>query len=203
MKTDIGTVVAAILTIITLSSVFTQKNPAFDVVQSMFLGVAAGHAFVVNFGIIQHSGWEPLIQGDLLSVIPFALGILVLSRLSPKMSKASRVSMAVIGATGAALGLRGALQAEIVEQVAAALMPLNNFNNAVMFIGVFSALTYFLFSRNMTKVFLENNILKYIPELGKVVMMVALGASFGNAVMGRLSLLIGRMSFLLNDWMGL
>lgn len=111
--------------------------------------------------------------------------------------------MAVIGATGAALGLRGALQAEIVEQVAATLVPLNSFNNLVMFVGVFSALTYFLFSRKMTKVFLENNVLKYVPEVGKIVMMVALGASFGNAVMGRLSLLIGRISFLLNDWLGL
>ncbi len=203
MKNDIGTITAAVLTIITLSSVFTKKNPAFDVVQSMFLGVAAGHAFVVNVGIIQNSGWQPIVQGDLMSLIPFTLGVLVLSRLFPKMSRLSRTSMAVIGATGAALGLRGALQAEIVEQVAATLVPLNSFNNLVMFVGVFSALTYFLFSRKMTKVFLENNVLKYVPEVGKIVMMVALGASFGNAVMGRLSLLIGRISFLLNDWLGL
>jgi hypothetical protein len=169
----------------------------------MFLGVAAGHAFVVNVGIIQNSGWQPIVQGDLMSLIPFTLGVLVLSRLFPKMSRLSRTSMAVIGATGAALGLRGALQAEIVEQVAATLVPLNSFNNLVMFVGVFSALTYFLFSRKMTKVFLENNVLKYVPEVGKIVMMVALGASFGNAVMGRLSLLIGRISFLLNDWLGL
>jgi len=203
VKNDIGTITAAVLTIITLSSVFTKKNPAFDVVQSMFLGVAAGHAFVVNVGIIQNSGWQPIVQGDLMSLIPFTLGVLVLSRLFPKMSRLSRTSMAVIGATGAALGLRGALQAEIVEQVAATLVPLNSFNNLVMFVGVFSALTYFLFSRKMTKVFLENNVLKYVPEVGKIVMMVALGASFGNAVMGRLSLLIGRISFLLNDWLGL
>jgi hypothetical protein len=33
--------------------------------------------------------------------------------------------------------------------------------------------------------------------------MVAFGASFGNTVMGRVSLLIGRMRFLLHDWLGL
>ena len=52
----------------------------------------------------------------------------------------------------------------------------------------------------MTKSFRENQVLKYIPEVGKIVMMFAFGASFGNATMGRLSLLIGRVSFLLKDW---
>jgi hypothetical protein len=33
--------------------------------------------------------------------------------------------------------------------------------------------------------------------------MVAFGAGFGYTVMARISLLIGRMSFLLGDWLGI
>ena len=33
-------------------------------------------------------------------------------------------------------------------------------------------------------------------------MMVAFGAMFGNTVMARISLFIGRMRFLLADWIG-
>jgi hypothetical protein len=33
--------------------------------------------------------------------------------------------------------------------------------------------------------------------------MVAFGASFGYTVMARISLLIGRMQFLLHDWLGI
>ncbi len=32
--------------------------------------------------------------------------------------------------------------------------------------------------------------------------MIAFGAMFGNTVMARLSLFIGRMQFLLQDWIG-
>jgi hypothetical protein len=32
--------------------------------------------------------------------------------------------------------------------------------------------------------------------------MIAFGAMFGNTVMARLSLFIGRMQFLLKDWLG-
>lgn len=115
----------------------------------------------------------------------------------------SRISMAIIGATGAALGLRGALQAQILDQIGATLIPLNSLNNILLFIGVFSTLAYFLFSSDMTKPFRQNQVLKHVPEIGKIVMMLAFGASFGNATMGRLSLLIGRVSFLLKDWIGL
>ncbi|MGI6628140.1 MAG: hypothetical protein ACOX4K_07345 [Bacillota bacterium] len=203
MTWDIGTLTAAIFTIATLSSVFIKNNPAFEVVQPIFLGVAAGHAFVVNVGIIRSSGWQAIMQGDLWAVIPLVLGILVLTRLIPRLSGMSRVSMAIIGATGAALGLRGALQAQILDQIGATLEPLNSLDNILLFGGVFSTLAYFLFSSEMTKPFRQNQVLKYVPEIGKVVMMVAFGASFGNATMGRLSLLIGRMSFLLKDWIGL
>jgi hypothetical protein len=35
-----------------------------------------------------------------------------------------------------------------------------------------------------------------------MVLMVAFGASFAYAVMGRISLLVGRLQFLLGDWLG-
>jgi hypothetical protein len=33
--------------------------------------------------------------------------------------------------------------------------------------------------------------------------MVTFGASFGYTVMGRISLLVGRLTFLFQDWLGL
>lgn len=203
MSGDIGTLTAAIFTIATLSSVFAKKNPAFEVVQPIFLGVAAGHAFVVNVGIIRSGGFGAIAKGNWMAVIPLVLGILVLTRLVPRWSYLSRVSMAIIGATGAALGLRGALQAEVLGQVKATLVPLNTVNNILLFVGVFCTLVYFLFSSKITKPLTGNGVLKYVPEIGKIVMMFAFGASFGNAAMGRLSLLIDRMAFLLKDWIGL
>jgi|CZCB01.1.fsa_nt_gi hypothetical protein len=201
MNGGIGTLVAALFTIATLSSVFAKKNPAFEVAQPIFLGVAAGHAFVVNVEIIR-SGAASISQ-DWTALIPVVLGALVLTRLVPKWSHLSRVSLAIIGATGAALGLRGALQAEILDQVKATLVSLTNLDNIILVVGVISTLAYFLFSKKVAGPLTGHGPLRYIPEVGKIVMMIAFGASFGNSTMGRLSLLIGRVAFLIKDWLGI
>lgn len=200
---DLGTHVAAIFTLATLSSVFVRKNPVFDIVQPIFLGVAAGHSFLLNFNVIRTSGWQAILKGDTQAIIPFILGILVLTRLTPRWGWMSRVSIAIIGATGAALGLRGALQAQIVDQIGATFVSLGSLDGIVMVVGVCCTLAYFLFSSKFTGLIRKNTAFSYVPEIGKIVMMIAFGASFGNATMGRMSLLIGRMSFLLKDWLGL
>jgi hypothetical protein len=201
MNGGIGTSIAALFTIATLSSVFAKKNPAFDVAQPIFLGVAAGHAFLTNLETIRSVIVS--IGQDWKGVIPVVLGALVLTRLVPKWSSVSRLSMAIIGATGAALGLRGALDSEILGQVKATLVPLTNLDNIILFLGVVSTLAYFLFTKKAAGSLTGNGALKFVPEIGKIVMMVAFGASFGNATMGRLSLLIDRVAFLLKDWIGL
>ena len=40
-------------------------------------------------------------------------------------------------------------------------------------------------------------------RIGIVFLMVGFGASFGYTVMGRISLLVGRITFLFRDWLGL
>ena len=67
MTWDIGTLTAAIFTIATLSSVFIKNNPAFEVVQPIFLGVAAGHAFVVN--AVSYTHLAGLVDVQLLSLV--------------------------------------------------------------------------------------------------------------------------------------
>ena len=42
-----------------------------------------------------------------------------------------------------------------------------------------------------------------VSVIGVWFLMIAFGASFGYTVMARMSLLIGRMQFLLKDWLGI
>jgi hypothetical protein len=58
-------------------------------------------------------------------------------------------------------------------------------------------LTYFFFSRE------HEGWLGRVSKVGIVFLMVGFGASFGYTVMGRISLLIGRFQFLLEDWLRL
>ena len=64
-------------------------------------------------------------------------------------------------------------------------------------IGVVCTLIYFFFSRE------HKGLLGYTSRLGIIFIMIGFGASFGYTVMARVSLLIGRVQFLLGPWLGL
>jgi hypothetical protein len=66
----------------------------------------------------------------------------------------------------------------------------------VIVIGVIATLVYFYFSKE------HKGILGGTAKVGVWFIMIAFGAHFGYTVMGRVSLLIGRVQFLIQDWIG-
>ena len=67
----------------------------------------------------------------------------------------------------------------------------------VILVGVISTLIYFFFSRE------RKGVIKPVANLGIIFIMLGFGASFGYTVMARISLLIGRLQFLLGEWLGI
>jgi hypothetical protein len=69
-------------------------------------------------------------------------------------------------------------------------------NNALFLVIVVCVMSYFFFS------FEQKNkpVVQRAARLGRYLLMFAFGAMFGSTIMARMSLLIGRMDFLINDW---
>ncbi len=65
-------------------------------------------------------------------------------------------------------------------------------NALIIFIGTLSVLSYFFFSKE------HKGILGRISKVGIIYLMIGFGAAFGYTVMSRISLLIGRIDFILN-----
>lgn len=68
---------------------------------------------------------------------------------------------------------------------------------ALILIGVIAVLVYFFFSLEHT------GVVGALSRVGIWFLMISFGASFGFTIMARISLLIGRMQFLLGDWLNL
>jgi hypothetical protein len=68
----------------------------------------------------------------------------------------------------------------------------------VLILGTLAALIYFFFSRPHKGPFFGTG-----SKLGIWILMIGFGATFGFTVMGRISLLIGRIQYLLGDWLHL
>lgn len=66
----------------------------------------------------------------------------------------------------------------------------------ILFIGVLAALSYFFFSKAHKGAYGK------FTRVGVYFLMISFGATFGNTVMARMALLIGRIQFLLYDWLG-
>ena len=79
-------------------------------------------------------------------------------------------------------------------------MTIDNFlsmaNAVIILAGLISTLFYFYFSKAHSGAF------GTVARMGTFYLMIFFGATFGYTVMARISLLIGRLTILLRDWLG-
>ena len=133
----------------------------------------------------------------LMYLIPFILGIFMLLRLVPKLGWLARWAIAYIVGMAAGLRFYGFLNSDILMQIQSAAIDFTAdwgsiINAIILFIGTMTGLIYFFFSKEHKGSF------GTLSKIGIYFLMIKFGASFGFAVMGRISLLIGRFNELKN-----
>ena len=208
LSTSIGVWIAALLTLGIFSFLY-KDNPLYKFCEHLFVGVSAGYYVVLTFfSVVKPNLLDPLFHdfaGDrhFLLLIPLGLGILLFSRFFPKGDWLSRWSIALILGVYPALRITGFGQGDFVEQLHGTMLPLwvsgnlgETIGNWILIVGLLTTLIFFFFSKE------HKGALGGTARLGVYFLMVSFGASYGYTVMARISLLIGRVMFLLHDWLG-
>jgi len=207
MTETIGLWLAAIFTIGIYSFLY-KENPLYRFAEHLVIGVSLGYFIVINWmRVIQPRLIEPIANGEPNSwvlIIPGILGLLYITRFFPKIAWLSRYPMAFL--MGASMGMTFplAMKASVLRQLEATLIPIYEagmsweivLGNVVLVLGTLAALIYFFFSKPHKGPFFGTG-----SKIGIWVIMIGFGATFGFTVMGRISLLIGRIQFLLGDWL--
>ena len=181
-------------------------NPIYKAAEHIFVGVSAGYIFTITF-------WDtvwPLLFGrlfpefvnaghefDAMYIIPLILGLFMLCRLIPSLSWLARISIAYIVGMIAGLKLYVFVNSNILLQIQNSSIDFNAsywsiINQFIVLFGVISGLIYFFFSKE------QKGVIGKVSKIGICFLMIKFGASFGFAVMGRISLLIGRFEDLIN-----
>lgn len=204
-----GIIVAAGLTL-ALYSFLYKDNPLFKFAENIFVGVAAAYVFGQYwyqtiygeiFVRLKALGGEDSVSGDWWLLAPTLLGLLMLTRFSRRFGWLSRLSFAFFVGLGAGLTIPRTISSFILAQVQPTLQPLSwtvdGLNLLIILVGVVAVLVYFFFSVEHT------GVVGKVSRVGIWFLMISFGASFGYTIMARLSLLIGRVNFLLNDWLGI
>lgn len=202
---DIWVWIAALLTIAIFSFLY-RENPIYRFAEHLFVGLSNGYMITVTWYLVLRPSFiDPVSHGQKLWLIAIAfIGALYFTRFIPKISWMVRIPIAIAMGYGSGAGLPRAIDAEIIQQLRATIVTraqLAHWDTAIwaflILIGVICTIAYFFFSVE------RKGILKPVSYVGIVFIMIGFGASFGYTVMARISLFIGRLQFLMGDWLGL
>jgi hypothetical protein len=224
----VGVILAAGLTLIMYSFLY-RDNPLFKIAENLYVGISLGYGAIITWQqVLRPQVYEPFMEAPtraalydalLHRTVPVVLGILLVTRLSRKHGWMSRYAYALLIGWGAGFAIPATTHSMILKQLYSAVAPLQNATKgataqafsspwfwtvalpilgaAVVLIGTVAVLFYFFFSIE------HKRASGVISKIGIWFLMVSFGASFGYTVMGRVSLLIGRVQFLLFDWLKL
>ena len=190
-----GAWAAAGLTICLFSFLY-KDNPFFKIAEHLYLGAGMGWWFQIYlFNIGEPKVWEPLRQGHWSILIPALLGLSLVAQFFPKISWISRYGFTFMMGYGAGLAIPATISTDFLHQIGGTIEPFTKmagmspwalFNSLVIALGVICVLLYFFFSVE------HKGIIKKASNVGIYFLMIYFGASFGNTVMARFSLLYGR-----------
>lgn len=197
MFETISNIIAAFLTLCIFSFLY-KDNPFYKFAEALFIGVSMGYAIpLVYENAFIPFVYQPIfLEGRLMIIIPSVLGMLYIFRFSRNLSWLSRYPI-VFGMGIVGMGVPMSMHSSVLVQMRSAMLPLDNINTTLIFIGTVTILLYFFFSKEHKGVYGK------FTNVGIWYMMIGFGASFGYTVMARISLLIGRLQFLLGDVLGL
>jgi hypothetical protein len=152
----------------------------------------------------------------LFALLPLSLALMLLWRLAPRGGWIGVWPLAVVIGTFAGMRLTAAIEADFMAQIAATMQPVVVLKSDVVggnasasfdlggtllaifgVVGVVTVLVYFFFSLE------HKGVIGKTARVGVWYLMITFGAAFGLTVMGRITLLAERFSFLFYDWLGL
>ncbi len=205
--TVLGIWIAAFFTLSIFSFLY-KDNPFYKFAEQVFVGLSAAYWLVyIYYSIMLPNLFSKLaadFSGNIILLIPAGLGLLMLMRLHPKTQWLSRFPLAIMVGTTAGISLLRHMKSDILQQVAATMInpfasgqPSVIIGNLLLIIGTITGIFFFYFSKK------QEGIYKIPSKIGIWFLMVSFGATFGYTVMARISLLIGRLEFLLGDWLHL
>lgn len=211
------TLIAFFLTILVLSYVLGD-NALFRFVMMVFVGISAGYAAV----LIVYQVLLPRLISPLLTlptpektvyIIPAVLGILLLFKLSPRLSALGNPSMALLTGVGAAVAIGGAVTGTLFGQINGAILPFDLagmqggnwaaqlLGGIVLLGGTICSLAYFHFgarTKDGDNTGSQPGLIQILSRIGQVFIAITLGALFAGVLSAALAALIERLAFLIN-----
>jgi hypothetical protein len=205
----IGALLGLVFTIFIFSYIWGD-NVLFRIATHLFVGVAAGYvAVVVIQNIILPQMIHPFLGSNrnekIFSILFLILGVLMLTKISPRLNKLGNPATAYLVGVGAATAVGGGVIGTIFPQTLSSMNVFveNNILNALwILVGTLTTLLYFHFSiRRKSSEDEEPQRPAWfgmISKVGEFFIAVTFGALFSGVYLAAIMALIERASFIWN-----
>jgi hypothetical protein len=213
----VGTILGLVLTLSVFSYIFGD-NFLFRLAIHIFVGVSAGYVAVMAwYNVILPQLVLPLLAGDRILFIPLVMGVLLLAKVSPRLSGIGTPVVAYLVGVGAAAAIGGALMGTIFPQVSATvnMFDLNNgfdafIKSSIILLGTITTLLYFNFAGRAKQTAAAPGdllaqrglVLEVLSWIGQGFIAVTLGALFAGIYAAALAALVERLDFIIRAFLG-
>lgn len=174
-----------------------KENPVYRFSEHLYIAVMLAVNLVVNFSNVMRICVTPLMQGNITMIVPLVMGIMIYTMLIPEYRWISRYPIALLVGAGFGLGIRGSIGPNIQDAIVSTITrPTDGgamawINFLYIAVGLVCSVLYFLLTYE------HSGALQAPTRIGRLFIMVALGAYFGNTVLFRFTMLTGRAQFFL------
>ena len=220
----VGVWAAALMTLAVLSFLW-RDNPVYKLAEGVVVGVSAGYVMSTavwsslvdqvfgklapGFTKAYLSPGLTTVEADWWALVPLGLGMLLLCRLSARLSWVGMFPLAFVVGVFSGWRFVQYVESDLLAQVATMFDPLyvpgptvaatvgGTLCAVLVLVGVLTVLAYFFFSLE------HKGPVGGAARVGVWYLMITFGASFGFTVMGRIALLAARCEFLFDDWLWL
>jgi hypothetical protein len=227
LANPLGAIIGFILTVMVLSYIIGD-NVLFRLAVHIFIGAASGYAAVlIIYNVLWYQVLVPILQifatSNLEGLLPYMvrvapailLGLWMMTKLSPRLSRYGTPVLAFLTGVGAATVIAGAVLGTIFPQVGATANLLDKnyapaeigslvgwfINGLVIIVGTITTLIYF---QSGTKKNEEGVpaprpvVLEYLSNIGQGFIIITMGVLFTGVYLAALTALVNRISYLWN-----
>jgi hypothetical protein len=211
MNPQVYVIWAGAIATLGIYSILYRENPISRLFEHIFVGLAAGYLIVVTWtNNLEGKWWNPMVkEGHWWWIFAPVIGLMFYFIYSRRLIWIARLVMGLFFGQAAGVFFREFFPL-YSPQIYGSFKPLRagrdlTWMNAVLHHWVFAivlltVISYFIFS--VPHQGRAGRTLGRASLAGRWFLMIAFGAMFGNTVMARLSLFIGRVYFLLFTWVG-
>ena len=190
----LGMALGTFLIFSTLSMLY-KDNPFFRVGQMAVMGSSISHFILQNMQNVYNNAVTPLMDGDILMVIPLVLGLMMYSRLNRPISWIARYPSSVLIGIGTGVMVAGTVSGQVLDQIAVTITDVLNgggINSMIIAVGVITSITFFIFTKEHT------GAVGTSAQIGRKYLMISLGANWSGELVWYLTQLVGRLMYVKN-----